>query len=154
LRRRKRRAAEDEEAAMREAELAAIDDAEPAMIAEPEPEPAPVMVEPGFVAATAPAVEAASQPSPDGPAIEPPEDVAPGSRVEAAYAGPTADNPSLSIKKRLKRAAFFDQREFLVEAGEAAPVAADAGLPDAVEVPAADTPEPGKKPAMRPAYPR
>ena len=45
--------------------------------------------------------------------------------------------PSLSIKKRLKRAQFFDQREMLVAAGEAVPVAADAGLPDAVEAPEA-----------------
>ena len=49
--------------------------------------------------------------------------------------GPTEDNPSLSIKKRLKRAQFFDQREQLVAAGLAVPVEADAGLPDAVEVP-------------------
>jgi hypothetical protein len=40
------------------------------------------------------------------------------------------------LKKRLKRAHFFDQREFLAEAGEVAPMATDAGLPDAVAVPA------------------
>lgn len=44
--------------------------------------------------------------------------------------GPTTDNPSLSLKKRLKRAAFFDQREREVAAAEAEPVDADAGLPD------------------------
>jgi len=44
--------------------------------------------------------------------------------------GPTPDNPSLSLKKRLKRAAFFDQRERDVAAGEAVPVEADAGLPE------------------------
>lgn len=59
-------------------------------------------------------------------------DAAPGSHVEAACEGPTADNPSLSIKKRLKRAQFFDQREQMVEAGLAVPVEADAGLPDAL----------------------
>lgn len=58
-------------------------------------------------------------------------DPAPGSHVEAACEGPTADNPSLSIKKRLKRAQFFDQREMLVAAGEAVPVESDAGLPEA-----------------------
>jgi hypothetical protein len=58
-------------------------------------------------------------------------DPAPGSHVEAACEGPTADNPSLSIKKRLKRAQFFDQREQMVGAGLAVPVEADAGLPDA-----------------------
>ena len=62
-------------------------------------------------------------------------DTAPGSHVEAACGGPTADNPSLSIKKRLKRAHFFDQREFLAAAGEVAPMAPDAGLPDAVQLP-------------------
>lgn len=62
-------------------------------------------------------------------------DTAPGSHVEAACAGPTPDNPSLSIKKRLKRAHFFDEREFLAAAGEVAPMAPNAGLPDAVTVP-------------------
>ena len=69
-------------------------------------------------------------------------DAEPGSHVEAACDGPTADNPSLSIKKRLKRARFFDQREFLVAAGEVPPIAADAGLPDAVAVPVTSTGEP------------
>lgn len=44
--------------------------------------------------------------------------------------GPTPENPSLSLKKRLKRAAFFDQREREVAAGEAKPVDSDAGLPE------------------------
>ena len=34
-----------------------------------------------------------------------------GRHVKAAYRGPTADNPSLSLKRRLKHASFFDQRE-------------------------------------------
>lgn len=34
-----------------------------------------------------------------------------GRHVQAAYRGPTADNPSLSLKNRLRRANFFDQRE-------------------------------------------
>jgi hypothetical protein len=59
-------------------------------------------------------------------------DAAPGSHVEAACEGPTEDNPSLSIKKRIKRAQFFDQREQMVAAGLAVPVEADAGLPDAL----------------------
>ena len=50
--------------------------------------------------------------------------------VERAYRGPTADNPSLSLRKRLKRAAFFDKREREAAAGRAAPVEADAGLPE------------------------
>ncbi len=52
------------------------------------------------------------------------------SHVDRAMRGPTPDNPSLSLKKRLKRAAFFDQREREVEAGEAEPVEPDAGLPE------------------------
>ena len=34
-----------------------------------------------------------------------------GRHVQAAYRGPTADNPSLSLKNRLRRASFFDQQE-------------------------------------------
>nr|WP_294850268.1 hypothetical protein [uncultured Sphingomonas sp.] len=34
-----------------------------------------------------------------------------GRHVQAAYRGPTPDNPSLSLKRRLKRAAFFDMKE-------------------------------------------
>ncbi len=52
------------------------------------------------------------------------------SHVELAMLGPTPDNPSLSLKKRLKRAAFFDQREREVAAGQAEPVELDAGLPE------------------------
>ena len=52
------------------------------------------------------------------------------SHVDRAMLGPTPDNPSLSLKKRLKRAAFFDQREREVAAGTAEPVETDAGLPE------------------------
>ena len=57
--------------------------------------------------------------------------------VERAYRGPTPDNPSLSLKARLKRAAFFDKRERDAAAGMATPVEPDAGLPEAM----ADEPE-------------
>ena len=53
------------------------------------------------------------------------------SHVDRAMRGPTPDNPSLSLKTRLKRAAFFDKREREVEAGVAEPVDAEAGLPEA-----------------------
>ena len=53
-----------------------------------------------------------------------------GSWVERAYRGPTPDNPSLSLRARLKRAAFFDKREREAAAGKAAPVETDAGLPE------------------------
>ena len=52
------------------------------------------------------------------------------SHVDRAMLGPTPDNPSLSLKKRLKRAAFFDQRDREVAAGKAVPVDEDAGLPE------------------------
>jgi hypothetical protein len=54
------------------------------------------------------------------------------SHVDRAMRGPTPDNPSLSLKKRLQRAAFFDKREREVAAGEAEPVDPDAGLPEAM----------------------
>lgn len=37
-----------------------------------------------------------------------------GRHTQAAYRGPTAENPSLSLKKRLKRARFYDQRARIV----------------------------------------
>ena len=80
---------------------------------------------------TAPPADASAAASPS-----PCADAAPGSHVEAACEGPTEDNPSLSIKKRIKRAQFFDQREQLVAAGLAVSVEADAGLPDALTEPA------------------
>ena len=62
-----------------------------------------------------------------------PRETAPSmSRIQAARRGPTPDNPSLSLKKRLQRAAFFDQRERQVAAGKAEPMSPMAGLPDAL----------------------
>ena len=52
--------------------------------------------------------------------------------VQRAYRGPSANNPSVSLKNRLGRAAFFDKRERDVAAGVAEPVDSDAGLPDAM----------------------
>jgi hypothetical protein len=52
--------------------------------------------------------------------------------VERAYRGPSPANPSVSLKNRLRRAAFFDKRERDVAAGKAEPVETDAGLPDAM----------------------
>jgi len=50
--------------------------------------------------------------------------------VERAYQGPSPENPSMSLRKRLKRAAFFDKREREMASGKGAAVDADAGLPD------------------------
>lgn len=38
--------------------------------------------------------------------------------VERAYRGPSANNPSLSLRKRLKRASFFDMKERQATGGE------------------------------------
>ena len=61
------------------------------------------------------------------------DDRLPGeSWVDRAYRGPSANNPSVSLKNRLRRAAFFDKRERDVAAGIAEPVDPDAGLPEAM----------------------
>jgi hypothetical protein len=61
------------------------------------------------------------------------DDRRPGeSWVERAYRGPTANNPSVSLRNRLRRAAFFDKRERDVAAGTAEPVDMSAGLPSAM----------------------
>ena len=53
------------------------------------------------------------------------------SHVDRAMRGPTPENPSLSLKTRLKRAAFFDKRDREVAEGEAEPIDLEAGLPEA-----------------------
>lgn len=55
---------------------------------------------------------------------------APGSHIAAAKRGPTPENPFLSLKKRLKRASFFEQRDRLVAQGKAKPLPLAAGLPE------------------------
>jgi hypothetical protein len=76
------------------------------------------------------------------PATRPGQEAAAGdcleleSWTERAKCGPTPDNPSQSLKKRMKRAAFFEQREREIAAGEAVPVDSDAGLPEAMDEPA------------------
>ena len=54
--------------------------------------------------------------------------------VERAYRGPSPENPSLSLRRRLKRAAFFDKREREAAAGMAPRVEPDAGLPANVDI--------------------
>lgn len=91
------------------------------------PEPA---TEPGFVRASGPAATAdAAAPEvqliKDAPRTRLPSgfDLSRfGPHVRAAYLGPTPDNPSLSLKYRLRRAAAMDQRARLQ--GEARPVEA------------------------------
>jgi len=66
------------------------------------------------------------QPQADDPAVRTSDET----YVERAYRGPTPENPSLSLRKRLKRAAFMDKREREVAAGEATAVEPTAGLPE------------------------
>jgi hypothetical protein len=107
---------------------------EPVEIAE---EPAPVAYEqqPGFLAPPVSAFNwgqtaSATQPAGDEPLVEQ-DDREPGETwIERAYRGPSPLNPSVSLKTRLRRAAFFDKRERDAAAGLAAPVDPTAGLPD------------------------
>ena len=72
-----------------------------------------------------------------------PRETAPSiSRIDAARRGPTPDNPSQSLKKRLRRAAFFDQRERAVAAGKALPMSPMAGLPEALAKPSVTKTQP------------
>jgi hypothetical protein len=74
----------------------------------------------------------AQEPAAKGAEADSDDDRLPGeSWVERAYRGPSPGNPSVSLKNRLRRAAFFDKRERDVAAGIAEPVEMDAGLPEA-----------------------
>jgi hypothetical protein len=173
LNRRRRRAEDSEDAARRE--LAGTDsDAGSAMIVEPETEPAmidglqpetAIPATPAETAAVEAAVIAAHEPSPeiDGPVTELPEDFDVsrfGLHAQAAYNGPTEDNPSLSLKHRLSRANGMDQlaeREAEAEVA-AAPDEAPAAKPVAPRSPIGDFvfsrigAELGRKPRVRPAH--
>jgi len=100
--RRRRRRREDEEFETNQRALARADN-------EPESEPQMVRPEPAFAR---PVPQEPARPS--GPATPLPAgfDISRfGRHVQAAYRGPTTDNPSLSLKNRLRRASFFDQQE-------------------------------------------
>jgi hypothetical protein len=74
--------------------------------------------------------QTAAQPATDEPLVEQ-DDREPGETwIERAYRGPSPLNPSVSLKTRLRRAAFFDKRERDAAAGLATPVDPTAGLPD------------------------
>jgi len=126
-RRRRRR---DEEAWVYDEPAAEPVATEPVAAVEPEPvihEEQPAIVAPSAFAWG----EKASQPRADQTVDE--DDRMPGETwIQRAYRGPTPNNPSVSLKARLKRAAFFDKRERDVAAGKAEPVDMGAGLPDAV----------------------
>jgi hypothetical protein len=103
--------------------------------AEPAPEPVVHEEQPAIVAPSAFAwgnEQPAEQPSlTTEPTAD--DDRLPGeSWIERAYRGPSPANPSVSLKARLKRAAFFDKREREAAAGTAEAVDPSAGLPDAM----------------------
>lgn len=144
MRRRRRR---DEDEAWTDEEVAYHDlpadeplelDEEPMVAAAPAAVPRhdPATIEPAFIAPPASAFAWNAAPRHDAAqATDDGDDRRPGeSWVERAHRGPSPSNPSLSLKKRLKRAAFFDQRERDVAEGKAVPVDADAGLPEAIEL--------------------
>ena len=66
-----------------------------------------------------------------------------GPHVQAAYRGPTPDNPSLSLKHRLRRASFFDQQKR--RAAAQAPVQAPKPAPS---VAPAKAPSPARTPEL------
>jgi MYXO-CTERM domain-containing protein len=132
MRRRKRRKQEEADEAAKWAYIQSH--------AEPE---RPAVSEPAFVRAAAPRHDPVPSELADAaPATRLPDgfDLSRfGPHVQAAYRGPTPDNPSLSLRNRLRRASFFDQQER--RAAEAAPAAA-------VEEPAS---RPADAPATIPA---
>ena len=117
LRRRRRRREEEAEWAMTEAKAEPVMAEEPAPAMRPEPvflrQPAPIH-DPVPSEATATALPAGFDVSRFG------------RHVQEAYRGPTPDNPSLSLKNRLRRAAFFDQQERRTGTAAPEPAAAEA----------------------------
>lgn len=96
-------------------------------------QPMPPAEETAAAARAAPAFDWRDRPQgSDAAPMEGQDDRRPGETwVERAYRGPTPNNPSVSLRHRLKRAAFFDKREREAAAGTAQPAHARAGLPGA-----------------------
>jgi len=82
-----------------------------------------------------------------------------GRHVQAAYQGPTETNRSLSLRKRLARARFYDQRERMAREGTLPPQAsahpaastqaapAEQRRPEYVTTRVSQPPRPGFRPA-------
>ena len=131
----RRRRREDEVMYEETYESETVAGAEPAPMAQAAPAPRrdPIFDEQPAIVTPAPSAfswgneQPCDQPSDDG------SDRCPGETwVERAYRGPSPANPSVSLRNRLGRAAFFDKREREVAAGTAEPVETDAGLPEAM----------------------
>lgn len=107
---------------------------EPTELVAHDPEPMIHEQQPAIVGPSAFAWgNASSEPARTAEPVVEEDDRIPGeSWVQRAYRGSTPNNPSVSLRARLKRAAFFDKRERDVAAGKAEPVELDAGLPEAM----------------------
>ncbi|HKP34430.1 MAG TPA: LAETG motif-containing sortase-dependent surface protein, partial [Sphingomicrobium sp.] len=134
---RRRRSHEEEE--WIEDEAMTSEPVEAAAMDEPRHDPIVHEEQPAIVAPAASAFSWGDpQPAPHTPiaaqtGTDSEDDRMPGeSWVERAYRGPTPNNPSVSLRARLKRAAFFDKRERDVAAGRSEPIEMDAGLPEAM----------------------
>lgn len=144
--RRRRRLEEIEELEwQQQAEAQAALDAEPAPMVEPEPvlaEPEPVMAQPAIVAASALEPTDYSDTKFIGPETELSDnfDLSRfGPNVQDAYRGPTEDNPSASLKQRLRRANGMDQQERKLDA-EVEAATGEPVLDETDAAPAAETP--------------
>lgn len=139
-------------------------------IADPEPmpiaTPAPLAGAPMAAAPTAYAAPPMSSRRPEEVVSDVPVTAIPagfdlsryGRHTQAAYRGPTPDNRSLSLRRRLKRANFFDQRERMAAQGTQpgtayapAPAAAAATAPRHTEYVTTKAPQ-QPRPTFRPAY--
>ena len=124
-RRREEEWVEDDSAAVEPAEpTVAQEPAEPAMINSEQP----AIIAPSAFAWANPKNDRDASPS----ATEDEERKGGETWVERAYRGPSPSNPSVSLKTRLRRAAFFDKRERDAAAGLAEPIDPTAGLPRAM----------------------
>lgn len=127
---RRRRRREQE---MADAETMSYEPFETVTAPEAQPAPAVHKEQPQVIAPAASAFAWGNQPENRQQQAAKKDDRRPGETwVERAYRGPTPDNPSVSLRNRLKRAAFFDKREREAAAGTAQPINANAGLPGAM----------------------
>jgi hypothetical protein len=112
--RRRRRDDEEEEELWLEEQPVEDQFREPAAPARPDPAYVePIAAVPPIAAATAPVLAPAKTTANDDDLPEGFDLSKYGRHVQAAYRGPTDNNPSLSLKKRLKVARAMDQRERL-----------------------------------------
>lgn len=123
-------------------------------LAHPSAAPEAIEPEPAFARSSVPSHDPVPADAP-APALPAGFDLSRfGRHVQAAYRGPTPDNPSLSLKNRLRRASFFDQQERRAaeEAKTAAKPAAQPVWADRKPNEAEFMFRPARKPAVKPAF--